>query len=66
MSHRVDELANDNIADQDSGEEICQVDNKADRLSVMFPACQDPLLAKIYQGLPALPCVALFCLVYRE
>jgi len=46
---------------QDHGEEnrINEADNTADSLSVMFPPCQDPLLVKIYQGLPALPCVFL-------
>ena len=27
----------------------------ADYLSVMYPPCQDPMLVKIYKGLPALP-----------
>lgn len=37
-------------------------DNSTDHLSVMYPPCQDPLLFKIYQDLPALPYVALFIL----
>jgi len=49
MSYRVDNITNINDVEtqgQDSGEENCQADNGADRLSVMFPACQDPLLTK--------------------
>jgi len=65
MSYRVDNITNINDVEtqgQDSGEENCQADNGADRLSVMFPACQDPLLTKIYRGLPNRPCVASFFL----
>lgn len=51
-----------------SGEDDCRADEVADNLSVMYPPCQDPLLVKIYRGLPTLPCVAVFflCNVYKR
>ena len=51
------------VKDQNSEEEneIVEDGHKsekvADHLSVMYLPCQDPMLVKIYQGLPALPCI---------
>jgi hypothetical protein len=41
-----------------NGEDDHSAHGSADGLSVMFSPCQDPLLVKIYRGLPVLPCVA--------
>lgn len=50
------------VEDQLIGEEYVEdadiTPGGADHLSVMYPPCQDPLLVKIYQDLPTLPCVA--------
>jgi hypothetical protein len=52
----MEDLANE----EENGEGGSNAHSGADSLSVMFPPCQDPLLANIYRGLPALPCVAYF------
>lgn len=36
------------------------VDSGDNHLTVMYPPCQDPLLVKIYRGLPTLPYVTAF------
>lgn len=53
----------DQADEKESGEDGSFADCAADHLSVMFPPCQDPLLVKIYKGLPALPCVVLIFFV---
>jgi hypothetical protein len=49
---------------EEHGEVDCDSDSGADCLSVMYPPCQDPLLAKIYQGLPTLPYVEAIYLIF--
>ena len=44
--------------EEGNGEDDRSTHGSADGLSVMFLPCQDPLLVKIYLGLPVLPCVA--------
>ena len=47
----------DQANEEENGEDGSVAHHAADHLSVMYPPCQDPLLVKIYQGLPVLPCV---------
>jgi hypothetical protein len=70
ISYSMGALSSEEVADADdaemkardsgekNGKDDRRADNSADHLSVMYLPCQDPMLAKIYQGLPALPCVA--------
>lgn len=46
---------------EEDGEGGGNAHSGANPLSVMYPPCQDPMLFKIYQNLPTLPCVASFC-----
>jgi len=57
-TNRNDVEMEDLVDEVENGEDDCAARSGADRLSVMYPPCQDPMLVKIYQGLPTLPCVA--------
>lgn len=46
-------------AEDGENDEHGKDDSGANHLSVMYPPCQDPLLFKMYRGLPALPYVFL-------
>ena len=63
-----DEGANTDLDHADMGVQLnegensqdgCSAGSGVDHLSVMYPPCQDPLLVKIDQGLPTLPCILL-------
>ena len=60
ISYSVGVVRSEGVVDVDTGNIDSNADGGADPLSVMYPPCQDPILVKIYQGLPALPCVAVF------
>jgi hypothetical protein len=59
LSEEVADVDNTEMKGKDSKDENGKDDHGADNgtgnLSVMYPPCQDPMLVKIYQGLPALP-----------
>lgn len=61
-SYSIGDLSLEEVADghRDNAEMkdgVGKVGKGADHLSVMYLPCQDPLLVKIYQDLPTLPCV---------
>ena len=67
--YSVGALPLEEVADASKGEikaedgennEYGKDDSGADHLSIMYPPCQDPLLFKMYRGLPALPYVFLY------